>query len=272
MPGLKHVAILGCIYSTKLLSANLEEWSFSQRCLLAFRERNDLHLGHLGMDLPFVSCSWVTARYLLPFHCRAEQLMLNQENSWAKPNRYKLFFLPMRMKGRRLLHPNSLGAGTVGKLHLIWESLYLRNCNKSWGAHTETAGIELALWNTEASSLSLWRSLSRLNRSSCEFRDRPELRFAPRSRSWAVTFLMDQEYLSECMCVCPVTWRHRGASFVGKSCALKAENLLHQSEKSWLLKGTCLQFLLAWVFLPSSLLWYEGSHVWYSLFLLPSLK
>lgn len=63
MPALKHAAILSCIYNIKLLSANLEGWSFSHSCLLAFRERNDLHLGHLGMDLPFVSCSWVAARF-----------------------------------------------------------------------------------------------------------------------------------------------------------------------------------------------------------------
>lgn len=59
-------------------------------------------------------------------------LCWTKKNSGAKTNRYKLFSLPMRMRGRRLLRPNSFGAVTVGKLCPIWESLYLRNCNKSW--------------------------------------------------------------------------------------------------------------------------------------------
>lgn len=76
----------------------------------------------LGAVKASICPSWAALGWLpgaasyLPFNCRAKQLMLNQENSWAKTNCRKLFSLPLRMRGRELLHPNSFGAGTVGKL------------------------------------------------------------------------------------------------------------------------------------------------------------
>lgn len=218
------------------LSANLWGWRFSQRWFFSFLAEKSLVFGALGHRS--VLCELLLG-VISHFTVEQSSGCRTKKTCGAKTKRRRLFSLPRRMRGRGFLVSKLFWSWNCGKT--VWSgSRRTWGTNKSWwipwmgpaSPCTQTAGIELVFLDTGASFQVVYVTNPNQTWEIIMYDWGFELRTVTSGRSQTDSCWVRTISAGACLLGAVKVWG--GRRNCCKFSASKAENLLHQSEKSWL--------------------------------------